>query len=245
MARSASAKTSVTSLVVTLDDVLDWMRREASPTAREGMARFGLPCERAFGISVGRLRQHAKTLGRSRVLANALWDSGWYEARLLAIFVDDPAQVTVAQMDRWSSEFDNWAVCDTACFALFDHAPQAWGRLLPWSRREAEFGKRAAFALLWALSVHDKRADDQRFIEALALVEAAAIDPRNYVRTSVNMALRAVGKRNDALHAAALDMARRLAGSDDATARWVGKDALKELGGAAVSQRLAAKREKS
>ena len=34
-----------------------------------------------------------------------------------------------------------------------------------------EFGKRAAFALLWGLTVHDKRADDESFLQALLLVE--------------------------------------------------------------------------
>jgi len=233
------------SSAATLDTVLAWLLREGSPAGRASMERFGLPSEHAVGIAVGRLRQYAKTLGTDHALAAALWDSGGYEARLLATFIDDPARVTVAQMDRWSAQFDNWGICDTACFALFDHAPQAWGRLAPWARRRDEFGKRAAFALLWSLSVHDKTAPDEAFIKGLALIEAAATDERHFVKKAVNMALRAVGKRNDALHAAAADVAQRLAASDDATARWIGKDALKELGGASVSRRLTLKRQRA
>jgi 3-methyladenine DNA glycosylase AlkD len=221
--------------------VLAWLERQGTQAHRDGMARFAIPSDKAFGVPVGTLRQHAKRLGPGHELAAALWDSGWYEARLLACFVDEPARVTTAQMDRWCRDFDNWAVCDTACFALFDRTPHAWGRLAPWSRRSGEFAKRAAFALLWALSVHDKKADDTPFLQGLALVEKHAGDDRHFVKKAVNMALRAVGKRNAALHAAAMAVAQRLGASDDACERWVGRDALKELGGPAVTRRLAAK----
>jgi 3-methyladenine DNA glycosylase AlkD len=132
-------------------------------------------------------------------------------------------------MDRWCRDFDNWAVCDTVCFHLFDRTPHAWGRLAPWSRRQPENERRAAFALLWGLTVHDRQAPDAAFIDGLALIEKTATDERNFVRKGVNMALRAAGKRNAALHAAACEVAARLAASDDPTARWNGKDALREL----------------
>ncbi|HSW07478.1 DNA alkylation repair protein [Aquabacterium sp.] len=222
--------------------VLAWLQREGSQAGRDSMARFAIPSDHAVGVSVGRLRKYAKQLRTDHALAAALWASGVHEARLLATFIDDPAQVSVAQMDRWVSDFDNWAICDTACFALFDHVPQAWGRLVPWARRRDEFGKRAAFALLWSLSVHDKHAGDPAFLDALPLIEAAATDERHFVKKAVNMALRAVGKRNDVLHTACAALAQRLAAADDATARWIGKHALQELGGASVTRRLAAKR---
>lgn len=221
--------------------VLAWLERQGTQAHRDGMARFAIPSDKAFGVPLGILRQHAKRLGPSHELAAALWDSGWYEARLLACFVDEPARVTTAQMDRWCRDFDNWAICDTACFALFDRTPHAWGRLAPWSRRSGEFAKRAAFALLWALSVHDKKADDALFLQGLALVEKHAGDDRHFVKKAINMALRAVGKRNAALHAAAVAVAQRLGGSDGTCERWVGRDALKELGGPVVARRLAAK----
>src|SRR6185503_11013212 len=151
----------------------------------------------------------------------------------------DPALITPAQMDRWCRDFDNWGICDTICFNLFDRTPHAWAKVAEWSRRRGEFEKRTAFALLWSLSVHDKHAGDEPFIQGLALIEREAGDERNFVKKAVNMALRAVGKRNRALHAAALAVARRLAGSSNAVARWGGKDALKELTSPAVIRRLA------
>jgi 3-methyladenine DNA glycosylase AlkD len=192
---------------------------------RENLARFAISASKFFGVSIANIKVLAKDLGRDHELAAALWDTGWYEARKLASLVDEPARVTAAQMDRWCRDLDNWAICDTACFALFDRTPHAWRKVAQWSRRRDEFGKRAAFALLWGLTVHDKRADDEPFLQALLLVERAASDERNFVKKAVNMALRAIGKRSPALNAAAVVVARRLATSPESAGRWVGKDA--------------------
>jgi 3-methyladenine DNA glycosylase AlkD len=132
-------------------------------------------------------------------------------------------------MADWSRDFDNWAICDTVCFALFDRTPHAWSMAERWAQSRDEFVKRAAFALLWGLTKHDKSASDALFIEGLRWIERAAADDRNFVRKAVNMALRAIGKRNPALHAAAVGSAKRLAVSPEPAARWVGKDALREL----------------
>lgn len=218
------------------------LKRMASKKVRDGMARYAIPADKAFGVSVGDLQQYAKKLGRSHELAAALWKSGWYEARILAAYLDEPERVTPAQMDGWCRDFDNWAICDTVCFALFDRTPHAWRKVKEWSGRRPEFAKRAAFALLWGLTVHDKQAEDNRFAHGLALIERAADDERNFVKKAVNMALRAIGKRNPALHTAAVALARRLADAHDVTARWIGTDALRELTSPAVSKRLAGRK---
>ena len=210
-------------------DVLAWLDRQASPKVRESMLRYGIPNDSAYGVSVGTLQLEARRLGRDHALANALWKTGRYEARLLAAFVGDPEKVTVAQMDRWCGDFDSWAVCDTVCLHLFDRSPHAWGRVQPWARRTDEFGKRAGFALLAALALHDKQAPDARFSAGLRLIEREATDDRNFVKKSVNWALRAIGRRNRELNAASIAIAQRLSGSDGASARWVGKDALRKL----------------
>jgi 3-methyladenine DNA glycosylase AlkD len=205
------------------------LEREGRKSVRDGMARYGIPRGNAFGVAISTLRQHAKRLGRNHELALALWDTGQYEARMLAAFVGEPERLTTAQMDRWAKDFDNWAVCDHACFHLFDRSPHAWGRVEAWSGRREEFVKRAAFALLWGLTVHDKAASDAQFVHGLALIERAATDERHYVQKAANMALRATGKRKPALRAPALTVAQRLAESSSDAARWVGKDALREL----------------
>ena len=123
-------------------------------------------------------------------------------------------------------------------FNLFDRTPHAWTKVTQWSSRRNEFEKRTAFALLWSLTVHDKAASDELFEQGLALIEREAGDERHFVKKATNMALRAIGKRNRALNSLAVTVARRLVNSKNATARWVGKDALRELTSPAVTRRL-------
>ena len=217
----------------TLEDqvqsALAWLKSHSTKATLDGMARYAIPSDHAYGVAMKDIKALGKTLGRNHALAIALWDTGVYEARMLTSFVADPGQLTPEQMDRWCKDFDNWAFCDAMCFNLFDRSPHAWDMVTEWSSRPDEFEKRTAFALLWSLSRHDKRAGDEPFLQGLALIEREAVDERNFVKKAVNMALRAIGKRNRTLKAAAVEVARRLAGSKDAAANWVGKDALREL----------------
>ncbi len=224
-------------------EALAWLERKGSRRVRDEMlTRYGITAPRAYGVGVGAVQQLAKRLGRDHDLAAALWATGWYEARLLCAYVDEPARVTPAQMDRWAGDFDNWGICDTVCFALFDRTPHAWKKVGPWSRRKEEFVRRAGFALLAGLALHDKASGDAPFLRALALVERAAADERNFVKKGVSWALRVVGRRSPALHAAAIAVARRLADSEEAAARWIGRGALKELTSPAVRRQVAARR---
>jgi 3-methyladenine DNA glycosylase AlkD len=210
-------------------EAVAWLKSHGTRRTREGMARYAIPSDRAFGVTVSDIRVLAKRIGPDHGLATAIWDTGWYEARMLTAFVAEPARVTAAQMDRWARDFDNWAICDTLCFHLFDRTPHAWGKVEQWSRRREEFVKRAAFATLWGLTVHDKDAADGLFARGLRLIEREASDERNFVKKAVNMALRAIGKRKPTLRVAAQAVARRLADSPEPAARWVGKDALREF----------------
>lgn len=207
----------------------------------ENLPRFGITAKDALGVSMAKIQTLAKTLGRNHELAVALWDTGRYEARLLTAYVAEPTRVTPAQMDRWCKDFDNWAVCDTLCFHLFDRVPHAWDKIRKWSSQRPEFVKRTAFALMASIAGHDKHATDDLFLEGLTLIERAANDERNFVKKAVSWALRRIGRRNQALHRACVELAARLAASADATERWIGRDAHKELTSAAVERAIRAK----
>jgi 3-methyladenine DNA glycosylase AlkD len=201
--------------------------------------RYGIHAKHAFGVRMGHIQKLAKSLGTDHALALALWDTGCYEARLLASFVDDPALVTPEQMDRWARDFDNWAVCDTVAFHLFDKSPHAFGRVEAWAPREEEFVRRGAFALLASLALHRDDAGDAEFLRRLPLAEAAANDARNFVKKGVSWALRGIGHRSPALHGEAVALARRLAASPAPAARWIGKDVLRDITRPLVLRKLA------
>ena len=227
-----------------LDDevqsALKWLKSHSTKANLEGMSRYAIPSDNALGVAMRDIKALGQKLGHNQELATALWKTGVYEARMLASFVGDPAKITPAQMDRWCKDFDNWAFCDAMSFNLFDRTPHAWAKVVEWSSKRKEFEKRTAFALLWSLTMHDKGASDGRFIRGLALIERESADERNFVKKAVNMALRAIGKRNRALNIAAAAVARRLSDSEDSTAKWVGKDALRELTSHGVRKRIKA-----
>jgi 3-methyladenine DNA glycosylase AlkD len=221
------------------DEVLGWLKRRGTQRTVKGMARYGIEAERAFGVPMGTLLSLSKRIGKDHALAMALWESGWYEARLLAALVGDPQQVTRRQMNAWAASFENWADCDTACFKLFDRTPFAWEKSRQWSNSPREFVKRGGFALMACLALHDKAAPDKSFLAFLPIIEKGARDERNFVKKAVSWALRAIGRRNQALNAAGLAVANRLALADQAASRWVGKDALRELTSPKVRSQLA------
>lgn len=212
-----------------LKEAMDLLERAGDRRTLEGYARYGIVARKPLGVPMNRIQALAKKLGTDHALAAALFKTGVYEAQLLCAFVADPLKLTRAQMDAWTRAFDNWGVCDTLCFKLYDRSPHAWSRVAPWAAKKDEFVRRSGFALLASLALHDKAAKDAAFVKALPLCEKAATDDRNFVKKGVSWALRSIGRRSPALRAGSVELARRLAASEQSAERWVGKDALREM----------------
>ncbi|MBN1541812.1 DNA alkylation repair protein [candidate division KSB1 bacterium] len=203
-----------------------------------GMARFGMNTTGRLGISMPELRALGKSIGRDHELAIELWRSGVAEAHIVAGLIADPLAVTDELMEEWVRDFDSWDVCDQVCMNLFDRSPLAWQKIFEWAVREEEFVRRAAFALIASLAVHDKKSGDERFAAFLPVIEGAAQDERNFVKKAVNWALRGIGKRSLGLNELALQCARQLQQSENRTACWIARDAIRELESTAVQERL-------
>jgi len=223
-------------------EALAWLESRASKTVRDGMSRYAIPNDHALGVRMGEIQKLGKKLGRDHALALALWKTGVYEARMLCAYVDEPEKVTTAQMDAQARDFDNWAICDTLCFALWVRSPHAFGRIRRWANHRGEFVKRASYALLASVALKDKEAADAEFLRGLKLIEKAAADERNFVKKAVSWALRGIGERNLKMHRAAVALARKLAAAKDPAPRWIGKDALRQLASAPVQKRLIKRR---
>lgn len=230
-------------------ELLGRLRTQANPGNVSGMARYGINPDGTLGVPMPVLRGIGRELrplrrtdpGLAHEVAGELWASGVHEARILAALVDVPALVTPEQADAWVADLDSWDVCDQLQ-GLFVPTPFAYTKAEEWSAAEPTFVKRAGLVLICALAVHDKRADDRRIIGLLPLVEREATDDRNYVKKAANWALRQVGKRSGACHAAAVTTAERILADHpgSATARWVARDALRELRSAPVLARVGA-----
>jgi 3-methyladenine DNA glycosylase AlkD len=219
-------------------DVVRALERLGDRSRLEGMARFGIDTTRAVGVTVTELRRFARDLGHDHELAAALWASGVHEARLLASLVDEPAMVSETQMEAWVSDLDSWDVCDGVCGNLFDRTPFALEKAVECTSREPEFEKRAAFALMASAAVHRKDLPDAAFASLLPVIRGQATDERNYVKKAVSWALRQIGKRSSGLNSRAVRTAEQIERIDSRAARWVARDALRELRSDAVQARL-------
>ncbi|MGR4843116.1 DNA alkylation repair protein [Rhizobium sp. LARHSG275] len=201
-----------------------------------GMARFGIVTDRALGISNPDIRAVARQARKDHVRAMQLWRSDIREARLLALYTAEPKRLTTEEAQNWADDFNSWEIVDCAADLFVD------ARLdeLIWefAADEREFVRRTAFAMIAGGAVHRKKDPDATILAWLPLIKAHSGDPRNFVRKAVNWALRNVGKRNLACHAPALALARALTESPDRTARWIGKDAVRELAGEKLLARL-------
>ncbi len=220
------------------DEIIKKLKSLSNPRAVEGMARFGINPKNTLGVSIPNIRDIAKKIGKDHDLALKLWSSGIHEARILAGFIDEPELISEKQMEAWVKDFDSWDVCDQVCMNLFDKTPFAFDKAKEWAARNEEFVKRAGFALMASLAVHDKKATDSEFERLLPLIKRGSTDERNFVRKAVNWALRQIGKRKPALNKKAIATAKEIQKIDSKAARWIAADALRELEDEKVQSRL-------
>lgn len=219
-------------------EIIQRIKSLRDPEAVKVMARFGINPKNTYGVSIPHLRTMAKHIGKNHQHALKLWSSGIHEARILAGLIDDPAEVTEGQMEKWVKDFDSWDVCDQCCSNLFDKTNFSYKKALQWAQRDKEFVKRAGFVMMAVLAVHDKKAHDKAFMQFFPLILRGAEDERNFVKKAVNWALRQIGKRTHALNEKAIATANKIQRIDSKSARWIASDALRELTSESVQKRL-------
>jgi 3-methyladenine DNA glycosylase AlkD len=224
--------------MASMEDILKKLKDKSRPDQVEGMARFGMSPKGRMGVSVPDMRKIAKGTGKDHALALQLWKTGIPDVQIVAALVAEPEKLTEEQIEDWVKDFNSWDVCDQVCMNLFDKSPLAMKKIHDWSRREEEFVKRAAYALIACVAWHDKEAGDETFIQLFPVIKYGATDERNFVKKSVNWALRHIGKRNTHLNKEAIKVAEQIKGMNSKSARWIASDALRELKSANVQRRL-------
>ncbi len=224
------------------EEVIKLLKSMKNEKNIEGMQRFGIRGGEMLGISVYDIRRIAKKIGKNHELAKRLWSSGIHEARMLACFVCEPEKVTEDLMEKWVRDFDSWDICDQCCAHLFDQTPFVEKKINEWTSRNEEFVKRSGFVLMAAKSVHDKKAEDSEFEKYFPIIKREATDERNFVKKAVNWALRQIGKRNLNLNRKAVKTAKEIEKTGSKAARWIAKDALRELTSEKTQKRLRTKK---
>jgi 3-methyladenine DNA glycosylase AlkD len=228
----------------TSSEILAQLKSLANPENVAGMARYGIKPEKAFGVKVTTLRKLAKEIGRDHQLALDLWQSGFHEARMMATIIDDPKEVSEEQMEAWVKDLNSWDLCDGLAGNLLDKTPIAYEKAIEWSHRRPEFEKRAGFAIMAWLPIHDKKAPDEKFEIFFPRLEAESDDERIYVKKAISWALRNIGKRSLGLNKAVIPVAKQIAKRNTKASKWIASDVLRELRSEKIQTRLVKKANK-
>lgn len=219
------------STTITVPDILSALKKRKNSKNIEGMKRFGIEVDKAFGVSTPELHAMAKEIGKNHELALALWETGYREARVIAMKIADPKKLNIGLMEAWVKDFASWDICDGTCLHYFRYAPEAFDLAFAWAEKEDEFIRRAGFVLMAVLAVHDKKRDDHDFLLYFPLIAKYASDDRNFVKKAVNWALRQIGKRSRFLNSECMQLAREISEQDSKSARWVAADAIRDIKG--------------
>ena len=231
------------------EEILKKLNSLANAKNVTGMARFGItPKSKILGISIWELRNIKKDIlkdpkfedsKKRHKLAQKLWSSKIHEARILASFIEAPELVTENQLERWVRDFDSWDIVDQVS-ELIAHTPYVVKKIHEWSTRNEEFVKRAAFSLIAEVSWWDKKLNDADFEQFFPIIKKSVTDERNFVKKAVNWALRNIGKRNKQLNKRAITLAKEILKEfpDSKSARFIAKDAIRELTSEKIQTRL-------
>ncbi|MCY7409516.1 MAG: DNA alkylation repair protein [Chitinophagales bacterium] len=213
----------------TPEKILATLKKNASSKIKSTQAYFGISNVNSYGLTTPQMRTFAKQIGTNHELALQLWKTEVHEARHIASMIADPKLVTEKMMEQWLKDFNSWDIVDGCCSSLFRKTPFAYSKAMEWTSRKKEFEKRAGFAMMAQLAVHDKKAEDKMIEQFFSPIISESGDERNFVKKAINWALRQIGKRNERLCVKAIDAAKKIHAKDDAISKWIAADALREL----------------
>ena len=204
----------------------------------QNMKKFGINYVKSYGLRLPQIRKIAKQCGKNHDLALELWNHGYHETYLLATLVENPEEVDSIQLDEWVNSFYSWDLVDQACINLLRFIPEAIDNIFIWSNSEEEFVKRTAFSLIAVLAVHNK---DANFDEYFEIIKEGSKDNRNFVKKSVNWALRQIGKSSAENNRKALELSYEILEIDNNASKWVARGAIKELESEKVQNKFSKK----
>lgn len=162
-----------------------------------------------FGLSFANLKKLQKRIKKDHPLSLALWETANHDCRILAAMVADPALADDAILESWCRDLDNYIITDS--FAGFaGRTSSARIKAEQWRDHDAEWPGRAGWHMTANLAMKEPDLADDYFVELLAVIESGIHSRPNRVRDAMNNALIAIGIRNPALEALALEAAARI-----------------------------------
>jgi 3-methyladenine DNA glycosylase AlkD len=212
-----------------LKEILHELKKMGDPKVKKIKERFVIVPPNSYGIFLKDLNILARRIGKNDELAIKLFDTGVYEARLLTSMLFNPQNLTERLMEKWVKAFDNWEICDTFCMNVFGKSRFAVKKAFAWAEKKPEYQKRAGFVCMVQYAFTNQEAPNNVFEKFFPVIIKHASDERTYVMKGINWALRQIGKRNKNLYKEALEVADEILKLDSKPARWIAKDAIRQL----------------
>ncbi len=210
-------------------DIITELKSMSSEKYKANVIRMGIPEKCSIGVSTGDIRKLAKRIGTSNELAYELWETGYHEAKLLAVFLFDKKDILLTEVENLMSDVNSWDLCDHLCKNLIIKLKGYDTVITQWVDSDQTYKKRAAFTLMASAAIHSKKISDETLNDYLHLISENSKDEREHVKKAVSWALREIGKKDFNYNEKAILLSYELKESNNRIQNWIGKDALKEL----------------
>ena len=160
-----------------VEDVLQLLARNENQRGIENWEKrySGRDGLKSFGIGLTVLRKLAKKIGRNRELALELWTSDYYDAKVIALLIDDPKQITREQAEEQVDDLNQgflahvFSSCD-ASLAKTSFAKDLAG---DWIKSDSKIRRSCGYGLVYELSKSKKKdaPSEEYFHACIDLIE--------------------------------------------------------------------------
>jgi hypothetical protein len=143
---------------------------------RHWNARFADSPLRSFGIGLTKLRKLAKQIGRDHALSQQLWISDVYDAKVVALLIDEPKRITRAQAEAQVEQLQGGMLAHvfSSCDASLAKVPFVQELAESWMTSDDPVRQGCGYGLAYELSKSKKKSapDDAWFSGWVAHIDA-------------------------------------------------------------------------
>lgn len=214
---------------MTCNEIIAQLESLGSPKYKANVVKMGIPEQNSIGVSTGEIRTLAKKLGKSNEIADELWNTGYHEAKLLAVLIYDKKTVSLEKIEQLMQGVFSWDLCDHLCKNLILKIKGYENLIGKWCNHEKTYYKRAAFTLIASTIVHNKSVESEEVSSYLYMIKSYSDDEREHVKKAVSWALREIGKKDYEWQERAIIISYELKETSSKPQKWIANDALKEL----------------
>lgn len=214
---------------MTCKEIILELQTYASEKYKANVVKMGIPEEYSIGVSTAVVRSLAKKIEKSNDLAFELWNSGYHEAKLLAVLLFDKKEVSHEDIEKLILDVHSWDLCDHLCKNLIIKIKDYDRFISKWVASPQTYKKRAAFTLIASSVIHNKSITNDTLDDYLRIIHDYSDNEQDHVKKAVSWALREVGKKDFTYNEKAILLAYELKDNGNKTQIWIAKDAIKEL----------------